>query len=73
MNNKQLGKLIKILMAERRIKRKDFAKELGISYNTLTTRLQGKTEFTTNEILKMQKIFNIDPLTLGLLIFYGKK
>ena len=72
MNNEETGRRIKALIAYSNIKRNDLAKELGISYNTLTKKLKGKKEFTIPEIIKMRKIFNIDKLEYGKVIFYIK-
>lgn len=60
MDTELIGKKIKALMTVRNIKRSDLAKALGISYNTLTKKLNGKREFSINEILKIKEIFNMD-------------
>lgn len=60
MDNELIGNKLKALMAMRKIKRSELAKELNISYNTLTNKLSGDREFTINEILKMKEIFNMD-------------
>ena len=60
MDTELIGKKIKALMTVRNIKRSDLAKELDISYNTLTKKLNGKREFSINEILKIKEIFNMD-------------
>jgi len=60
MDTELIGKKIKALMTVRNIKRSDLANELGISYNTLTKKLNGKREFSINEILKIKEIFNMD-------------
>ena len=36
------------------------AKELGISYNTLTKKLSGQREFTLDEVLKIKEILSLD-------------
>ncbi len=60
MNTELIGKKIKALMTVRNIKRSDLANQLGISYNTLTKKLNGKREFSINEILKIKEIFHMD-------------
>lgn len=60
MDTELIGKKIKALMTVRNIKRSDLAKELSISYNTLTKKLNGKREFSINEILKIKEVFNMD-------------
>lgn len=60
MDTELIGKKIKALMTVRNIKRSDLANELGVSYNTLTKKLNGKREFSINEILKIKEVFNMD-------------
>lgn len=55
MNPEIIGNRIKALMTIRNIKRSYLAKELGISYNTLTKKLNGQREFGINEIWKIKK------------------
>lgn len=60
MNPQLIGSRLKALMTIRNIKRKDLAMKLGISYNTLTKKLNGQREFTINEIFKIKEIFELD-------------
>ena len=60
MDTELIGKKIKALMTIRNMKRSDLAKELNISYNTLTKKLNGKREFNINEVLRIKEIFNMD-------------
>ncbi len=60
MNPQMIGNRLKALMTMRNIKRKDFAEQLGISYNTLTKKLNGQREFNINEILKIKEILSLD-------------
>ena len=60
MNPQIIGNRLKALMTIRGIKRKDFATQLGISYNTLTKKLNGQREFSINEILKIREILSLD-------------
>lgn len=49
-----IGERIKIFMKIKKIKRTTLAKKLGISYNTMTKKLNGQREFTLDEILKIK-------------------
>lgn len=60
MNAEIIGKRIKALMTIRNIKRSFLAKRLGISYNTLTKKLNGKREFNINELWKLKEILDMD-------------
>lgn len=60
MNPQLIGNRLKALMTIRNIKRKDLAIQLGISYNTLTKKLNGEREFNFNEVLKIKEIFALD-------------
>lgn len=55
-----IGERIKIFMKIKKIKRTTLAKKLGISYNTMTKKLNGQREFTLDEILKIKNILNLD-------------
>jgi hypothetical protein len=50
-------------------KQKVFAELLGVSEGTLTSKLQGYTYFTQNEIMKSIDILGIDPSKLNLYFF----
>ena len=69
MDTELIGKKIKALMTVRNIKRSDLAKELGVSYNTLTKKLNGKREFSINEILKIKEVFDMDVELCGNIFF----
>ena len=60
MNPQIIGNRLKALMTIRGIKRRNLAKELGISYNTLTKKLSGQREFTLDEVLKIKEILSLD-------------
>ena len=60
MDSVTIGNRIKALMAIREFKRSYIAKKLGISYNTLTKKLNGQREFSINEIIKIKEIFDLD-------------
>ncbi len=44
-------------LARRGMKKKDFAKMLGISERTAANKLSGKSEFTLSEIRKISGVF----------------
>ena len=46
MDPKLIGKRLKMLMLEKQVKRSYLAKKMGISYNTLTKKLNGQKEFS---------------------------
>ena len=60
MESKVIGNRIKALMQIKGIKRKELAMKLGISYNTLTKKLNGTREFTINEIFGIKEILNMN-------------
>ena len=60
MNPEIIGNRIKALMTIRNIKRSYLAKELGISYNTLTKKLNGQRECGINEIWKIKEVLGLD-------------
>ena len=60
MNPQIIGNRLKALMTIRGIKRRNLAKELGISYNTLNKKLSGQREFTLDEVLKIKEILSLD-------------
>ncbi len=60
MNPEIIGNRLKALMAIRNIKRSYLAKELGMSYNTLTKKLNGQREFGINEMWKIKEVLELD-------------
>lgn len=48
------------LMAEQKITQTKLAKELGISKNSLNTKINGKSVFNENEISKISNLLGID-------------
>lgn len=48
---------IDIERAKSKMSIKDLARATGIKYDTLLTKLNGKTEFTRIEMLKIQSVF----------------
>ena len=56
----EFGKRVKALMELKNIKRSYVAEKIGITYNTLTKKLNGQREFTLLEIIKMKDVLNID-------------
>lgn len=67
-----IGERIKIFMKIKNIKRTTLAKELGISYNTATKKLNGQREFTLDEILKIKEILNLDKELYSNILFNEK-
>lgn len=49
---------IDVARAREHISIKDLASRAGIKYNTLLAKLNGKSEFTRNEMLKVQRAFS---------------
>lgn len=60
MDSKIIGKRLKILIAQKEIKRSYLAKKMGISYNTLTNKLNGQREFSAIEISKIKDLLDLD-------------
>lgn len=60
MDSKIIGKRLKILIAQKEIKRSYLAKKMGISYNTLTNKLNGQREFSAIEISKIKELLDLD-------------
>lgn len=69
VNNLIIGNRIKGLLSIKDISREELSKKMGISYNTLTKKLNGKREFGTNDLIKMKKIFNLDAIDCGNIFF----
>lgn len=42
----------------------DFAKDLGITQGTLSTKLMGKSEWTRAEIEKLAQLLELDPVDI---------
>lgn len=53
-------KAIENLIFERRLKKKDIAQKLGITYNTFLLKLKGEYPFTLDEALKLKEILQTD-------------
>lgn len=60
MDPKLIGKRLKVLMEKKQIKRSYLAKKMGISYNTLTIKLNGQREFSAIEIAKIKGLLDLD-------------
>ena len=72
MNPEVIGKRVKNLMINRGIKRSYLAKKLRISYNTLTNKLNGKSEFSAYQISMIKDILNLsDELSIN--VFFNPK
>lgn len=68
----EFGKRVKALMELKNIKRSYVAEKIGITYNTLTKKLNGQREFTLLEIIKMKDVLNIDLKQFDSLLFDEK-
>jgi len=60
MDPKLIGNRLKILMLRKQIKRSYLAKKIGVSYNTLTKKLNGQREFSAIEISKIKACLELD-------------
>ena len=60
MDPKLIGNRLKKLMEKKQIKRSYLAKKMGISYNTLTRKLNGQREFSAIEISKIKSCLQLD-------------
>ncbi len=69
MNSEIIGSRIKAILVVKNIKRSYLAEQLGITYNTLTKKLNGQREFGINEILALKKILDLDVETCTNLLF----
>ena len=60
MCSENIGEKVKILLQREKIKRSYLAKKMGISYNTLTYKLNNKREFSALELTKIINILNLN-------------
>ena len=60
MNPEIIGNRIKIIMNNKGIERSYLAKKLKISYNTLTNKLNGKSEFSAIQMSMLKELLNLD-------------
>lgn len=60
MNPEIIGNRLKTLMSIRNIKRSYLAKELRISYSSLTKKLNGQREFNIDEMWKIKEVLELD-------------
>ncbi len=72
MNPEIIGKRIKILMNNKEVKRNYLAKKLGISYNTLTNKLNGKSEFSAIQMSMIKDLLEMDD-ELSINLFFNPK
>lgn len=70
MDSKIIGNRIKLLMNNNKIPVTKLASELGISYRTLAKKLNGESEFCNTDMIKLQKIFDLN-LDLFANIFFN--
>ena len=69
MNSEIIGSRIKAILVVKNIKRSYLAERLGITYNTLTKKLNGQREFGINVILSLKEILELDVETCANLLF----
>jgi len=72
MNPEVIGNRIKILMLNKGIKRNYLAKKLKISYNTLTNKLNGKSEFSAYQMSMIKDLLDLDD-ELSINVFFNPK
>ena len=60
MDPKIIGERIKIVMLNKGVKRSYLAKKLKISYNTLTNKLNGKSEFSAYQVAMIKDLLELD-------------
>lgn len=70
MDPKVIGNRVKIIMNNKGIKRSYLAKKLKISYNTLTNKLNGKSEFSAIQMSMIKELLNLDD-ELSINIFFN--
>ena len=69
MNSYIIGERIRIILFTKNIKRSYVAMRLGISYNTLTKKIQGKREFSYIEVCKLKDILELSD-ELAIKVFF---
>lgn len=69
MNSEIIGNRIKAILVVKNIKRSYLAEKLGITYNTLTKKLNGQREFGISEILCIKEVLELNTETCGNLLF----
>ncbi len=60
MDPKLIGERLKLLLIKKQIKRSYLAKMIGVSYNTLTKKLNGQKDFSAIEITRIKNILELD-------------
>ena len=70
MSPEIIGNRIKIIMNNKGIKRSYLAKKLKISYNTLTNKLNGKSEFSAIQMSMIKDLLNLDD-KLSINVFFN--
>ncbi|MGN1301647.1 MAG: helix-turn-helix domain-containing protein [Clostridia bacterium] len=60
MYSKSVGERLRKLLQIKNIKRSYLAKKVGISYNSLTNKLNGKSEFSAIEVSRIKDTLNLD-------------
>ena len=60
MKNRPFGERVIIIMNLKKLKRRDLAYELNISYNTLTKKLKGQRKFNYDELCIIKRFLELD-------------
>lgn len=55
-----IGTIIKSILMEKGIKQNKLAEILGISCNSVSKKMNGKTEFKVKELMKIADFLNVD-------------
>lgn len=69
ISNEEIGKRVKGLLEIFKIARNDLAEEMGVSYNTLTKKLNGKADFTFQDFMVIKRVFNLKYESCGEIFF----
>ena len=72
MNPEVIGNRIKILMLNKGLKRIYLARKLKISYNTLSKKLNGKSEFSAIQMTIIRDLLELDD-ELSVNVFFNPK
>lgn len=69
ISNLEIGNRIKGLLNIFHISRAKLAKEMNVSYNTLTKKLNGKREFTYKDFKTIKRVFGLNYEVCGDIFF----
>ena len=69
ISNLEIGNRVKGLLNIFHISRAQLAREMNVSYNTLTKKLNGKREFTYKDFKVIKKVFGLNYEVCGDIFF----